>query len=78
MPSLDILHTHSLPVEKVAESLSSVSLVDALTTALAAEVEHERGELVDRVVDALGTTVNNVDAVVAGVLNKLLHVTSET
>lgn len=41
LASLDILHTHSLPVEKITKTLGSVSLVDALTSALSTEVKHE-------------------------------------
>lgn len=78
LSGLDVLHTHSLPVEKIAQTLSSVSLVDTLTTALGAEIEHERCKLVDRVIDTLCSAVHNVDTIVARVLNKLLHVASET
>lgn len=78
LSSLDVLHAHSLPVEKIAQTLGTVSLVDALTTTLSAKVKHVRGELINRVVDALGTAVYNVDTVIARVLDELLHVASET
>lgn len=78
MPSLDVLHAHSLPVQEIAQAFRAVSLVNSLPTALLAEVEHERRQLVDRVIDTLGAAVHNVDSVVARVLNKLLHVASES
>lgn len=77
LAGLDVLHAHALPVEQVAEALGAVALVDALAAALAAKVVHVAGELVDRVVDALGAAVDNVDAVVARVLDELLHVAAE-
>ncbi|KAH6611194.1 hypothetical protein Trco_001214 [Trichoderma cornu-damae] len=64
-------------VEQVAEALGAVSLVDALTSALAAVVKHEGAQLVDGILDPLHPPVHNVDAVVAGVFNQLLHVAPE-
>ena len=64
LSSLDVLHTHPLPVQEIAQSLGPVSLVDALPSALAGKVEHESGELVDRVVHALHSSIDDVDTVV--------------
>lgn len=78
LASLDVLHTHAFPVQQVAETLRAVPLVDSLTTTLGAKVVHERGQLIDRVVDTLRSSVHNVDSVVAGVLDEFLHVATET
>lgn len=75
---LDVLHSHALPVEEIAESLGAVSLVDALTLALAGEIEHVLGQLVDAVVNTLESAVDDVNAVVGGVLDQLLHVASKS
>ena len=63
-----------LPVEKIRETLGAVSLVDPLATSLLAEGHHLVGELRDRVLDRLGTTVNDVDSVILRVLDELVHV----
>ena len=42
------------------------------------EIKHELGQLVDTVVDALQSAVDDVDAVVLGVLDQLLHVAAES
>lgn len=78
MPRLDVLHSHALPVEEVAKSLRAVTLVDTLALALAGEVEHILGQLVDAVVDALEPAIHDVDAVVLRVLDQFLHVAAET
>ncbi|KAL8419057.1 hypothetical protein RB594_002311 [Gaeumannomyces avenae] len=64
-------------VEQVTEPLRPVALVDALATALLAELHHAGRQLVHRVVHALGPAIYNVDAVVARVLNQLLHVAAK-
>lgn len=74
----DVFHAHSLPVEQVAETLGSVALVDTLSLALLGEIKHVVDKLVDRVINALHTTVHNIDAVVGSVLNQLFHVATET
>lgn len=78
MASFDVLHSHALPVEQVAKSLGAVTLVDALAFALLGEVKHVVGELVDAVVDSLQSAVDNVDTVVLGILDKLLHVAAKS
>lgn len=78
LASLDVLHTHALPIEKIAESLGAVPLVDTLTTRLAAEVVHVRGQLIDGVINTLGSAIDDVDSVVGRVLDKLFHVAAET
>jgi hypothetical protein len=75
---LHVLHSHALPVEQITKSLGAVTLVDALALALLGEVEHEFCELVDTVVNALETAIDDVDTVILGVLNQFLHVAAET
>jgi hypothetical protein len=75
---LDILQAHALPVKEIAETLGSVSLVDALSLALLGEIEHVVHKLINRVIDTLHPSVDNVDTVVGGILNQLLHVAAET
>lgn len=78
LASLDIFHAHTLPVKEVAQTLRPVALVDALATALLCKVKHARGKLVDRVVHTLVTAVDDVDTIIARVLNQLLHVAAKT
>lgn len=77
LSSLDVLHPHPLPIEQIAEALRAVALVDALAARFGGELGHEVRELVDGVVDAFGAAVDDVDAVVGGVLDQLLHVAAE-
>ena len=72
LPRLGVLEAHPLPVEKVAEALGAVALVDALATGLLAELHHLVRELIDRVLDRLCAAVDDVDAVVFRVLDELL------
>lgn len=75
---LDVLHTHSLPIQEIAQTLGSVSLVDALSAALLGKFKHVLSKLVDRVIDSLGATIHDIDTVVARVLNEFLHVAAES
>lgn len=77
LAGLDVFHAHALPVEKVAEPFCSVTLVDSLSPALHRKVIHVVSKLVHAVVDTLGTAVDDVDTVVRGVLDELLHVATE-
>ena len=74
---LDVFEAHTLPVQQVQQPLGTVTLVDPLTTVLIGKIKHVVGQLVDQLVDSLHSTVNNVDTVVAGVLNKVFHVAPE-
>ena len=78
MAGLDVLHAHALPVQEIAQTLGSVSLVDTLSAALLGKLKHVLSKLVDRVIDALGATVHDIDTVVARVLNELLHVAAKS
>jgi hypothetical protein len=75
---LDVLKTHTLPVQEIRKSLSAVTLIDALTPSLAGKFKHVIGELVNGLVDTLHPTVDNVNTIVGRVLNQLLHVATET
>lgn len=77
MSRFDVLHPHALPIQQVGEALGAVTLVDALALGFGGEVEHEGGELVDAVVNALGAAVDDVDAVVGGVFDELFHVAAK-
>jgi len=78
LTSFDVLETHALPVKKVTQTLSPVALVDTLTAALLRELKHVLGKLIDRIFDTLGTTIDDVDAIVARILDQLFHVAAET
>jgi len=78
LSGLDVFETHALPVEKIAQPLGSVPLVDTLTSALADELVHEVGELVHRVFDTLHPPVDNVNTVILRVFDELLHVAAES
>ena len=74
---LDILHPHPLPIQQIAQPLRAIALIDALPAGLGREIEHEAGELVDGIVDALGASIDDVDAVVGRILDQFFHVAAE-
>lgn len=74
LPRLNILHSHSLPIKKIAESLSSVTLVDTLPPCLGCEIKHVFRKLVDAVIDTFSSAVDDVDTVIRCVLDQFLHV----
>jgi len=78
LPGLDVLHSHTLPIEKIAQTLGTVALIDTLTPALADKLEHVLGQLVHTVVDTLHPTIDNVDAIVLSIFNQLFHVAAES
>lgn len=77
LSGFNILHSHSLPVKKIAESLSSVTLIDTLPPCLACEIKHVFRKLVDAVIDTLSSAVDDVDTVIRCVFDQFLHVASK-
>lgn len=78
MSRFHVLEAHSLPVQKVGQSLTSISLVDSLPSGLLGEVEHDVRELIQTLVDRLHSTVDDVDTIIGWVLDEILHITTES
>jgi hypothetical protein len=74
---LAVFYTEILPVKQRAETLNSISLIDALAASFLSELKHVLGELVDGIFDRLHATIDDITALFLGSFNQILQEAAE-